>query len=137
MEGKEVQTEKANNKPLVILLISLLTLIAIIVGAILLNLNNRNNRPDNGDLAAECLYGDDESITNCLDDKAFDYYEKDDCIKAMEVYYDVPENRIGQDMLQHLYNEAYSMGVSCEDKSSEEYWLKKIQQLNKGTEARS
>ena len=138
MEGKEVQTEKANNKPLVILLISLLTLIVVIVGVIIIVLNNKNSQPNNQEnLAIECLDGDSELLNDCLDDKAFEYFEEGDCVKALKVYDDVPVDRVDQDTLEYLYDEAYSMSISCEDETLEEYWRKKNDQFNNKTEARS
>lgn len=134
MEGKEVQTEKANNKPLVILLISLLTLIVVIVGIIIV-LNNKNGLGD-GNLARECL--DTEDVTGCLYEKAYNYYENEhDCEKALKVYDDIPAEQFDEYELSDLYNDAYSLSYSCEDESLKNYWEQKFNSLSSRLEGRN
>lgn len=103
------------------LLAIVVVLIVVIVIVSIMN-NNRN-------LAEECLQ-DEETMSECLADKAFSYSMNDDCTNALKVYDDIPADRFDKYTLSDLYNEAYSISVSCGDESLRDYWSKKFEEIS-------
>jgi hypothetical protein len=128
---------KTEIKVLIIALSALVAIILILIAVIIkLSLDNKNSHPPLSDdnLAKECLEGDNEQWMDCLDDKASGYLEERDCEKALKVYEDVPPDWFDKYTLADLYDEAYSLSLSCDDLSLREYWEKKFNNLSKELE---
>ncbi|MBQ6414227.1 hypothetical protein IJI28_01200 [Candidatus Saccharibacteria bacterium] len=127
-----------DTKTLVIVLSSLLLVaIALVVAIVFLPMaNKRNNDYSEDNLAKECLEaGEDMDLSECLEDKSFSYFEEGDCEKALKVYDDVPVGLVSKVELAHLYDEAYSLSLSCDDESLQNYWMGKNDEISNQLEA--
>ena len=122
-----------DNKTLIIVLSSLLLMAVVLVVALvfLSKLNVQKDYYDDNNLAKECLQAENEGkLADCLDEKAFSYYEEGDCEKALKVYDDAPKERFSEYGLSDLYNEAYAMSNSCEDEALINYWAEKYEAVS-------
>ena len=118
---------------LMIVVVALIVVNVIVLttdtGDIVANLGEDN-------LARECLMKeDDASIEYCLSGKAFAFIDEGDCEKALKVYDDIPVEIYDKRHLSYLYDEAYSLSLSCEDESLETYWLNKLNNMTEQLEA--
>ena len=106
-------------------------LVLMIVNALIFMNDNKPGAVINDDnLAKDCLLmADAEEMIQCVDETSFDYYMQDDCDKAMKIYADVPEGMLDKTNLAFLYNEAYSMSLSCGDELSQENWKEKYENI--------
>ena len=121
-----------DTKTLVIVLSSLLLLaVALVIAIVFLPINNQESNDDGDNTAEECLQAENEGkLADCLDEKAFSYYEEGDCEKALKVYDDAPKERFSKYGLSDLYNEAYAMSNSCEDEALINYWAEKYEAVS-------
>lgn len=135
------ESKHAVDAKILVVVLSLLSVVAVIlvVANIMIPVLNRRNYDFSDDnLAKDCLLAEDEmSVDECLEDKAFSYYEEDDCEKALKVYDDIPSGWFEEDTLIHLYDEAYSLSLSCEDESLQSYWEEKNNKFMNRTEAKN
>lgn len=133
----EKQNHKAGVKAIIVVLLVLvfvaIILVVVNVFVLLTNKNDINNLGDDN-LAKECLKGDNEDWMGCLEDKSLEYYDEGDCGSALKVYEDVPPDWVNEYVLADLYNEAYSLSLSCDDLSLQHYWGEKFNDLSKQLE---
>ena len=125
---------KKNEKALLMIL-SLLFLMMVALIVVIVVLATRSNYDKTA--MTECLKNDDElEAVTCIKNLAFSYYEKDGCRTALKIYDDVPEERFEMVFLKNLYNEAYSMSLSC-DESLQKYWKDKYEGIANQLEGRN
>ena len=134
------ENPREDNKSLIVVFLLLLfvaiILVAIIIALFLINRNPAYNLSDDN-LAKECLLAsEDVDLSECLEDKAFSYYEDGDCEKALKVYDDIPVEEFDEYVLSDLYNDAYSMSFDCSDESLQNYWKDKFEGLSSKLEVR-
>ncbi len=111
-------------------LLVFVALVLIIVNALIFMNGNKPGAVNDDNLAKECLsIADAEEMIQCVDETSFDYYMQDDCDKAMKIYADVPEDMLDKTNLAFLYNEAYSMSLSCGDELSQGNWKEKYENI--------
>ena len=136
MDGGESK-KGASNKVLIGVLCGLLVLIVGLgVGVVVVAINNNtDDTEDQGEeeeeIAWDCSQlddGDRDMVLYCLGREANSYYEAGDCVKALKVYDDISEDRFDKSIWASLYNEAYSISLSC-DESLQEYWENKHYEL--------
>ena len=123
-----------HNKNTRSLLVISVTLVIIILILIVVNLlipvfKNNNN------LAKECLEFEDQEAMECLEAKVDLFFDEDDCINALKVYDDIPANRFDKFTLSILYDDAYSMSLSCDNTDLENYWMDKKESISNQLEA--
>ena len=117
---------KVEAKTLVAVL-ALLSVVIVVLIVLIVLLALREEYSDNGGLVGGCYETDDEdAIVECLNEEAFSFYsDENDCEKALKVYDDIPENSLSDRSAAILYDEAYSLSLSCDDLSLQEYWEEK------------
>ena len=97
-----------------------------------------NNKPDVEKVAKECWYLDEEdemSTAECLESKAWMFFEEGDCDSALRVYDYIPTDQYDDYSLSDRYAEAYSLSLSC-DEEKQEYWKNKFEELSNKLEAK-
>lgn len=118
-----------NNVVVLVLLVLMIVMVGLIVANVVVLTRGEDDMIELGDdnLAKDCLQKDnEESMENCLNDRAFDYFMDNDCENALKVYEDVPADRLDKRLVSHLYDEAHSLSMSCDDESLQEYWEDKL-----------
>ena len=128
----EKRQRDRNVKPLInILIILVITIIILILITIITIINNSKDTGDN------CLQEDnEEAIFDCLSEKSFEYYDEDNCEKALKVYSDFPVDNLSTDLKARIYDEAYSLSLDCEDTASQQYWGDKYEKLTSNLEGK-
>ena len=116
----------------VLSLFSIMALVLLVINALLLFRSDNGLSDDN--LAKECLEVNEGSVEGCLNDKSFEYFMEGDCVGALKVYDDI-QDWFDQWTLAHLYDEAYSTSLSCDDESLQNYWKEKLEKVNNQLEA--
>ena len=127
-----------NTKNMIVILSSLallIILLVIIIVAVFIIKNKEYNLSDDN-LAKDCLQNQDDAMHECIEDKAWSYFQAGDCEKALKVYDDIPADRFDKYTLSDFYDEAYSLSLSCEDESLQNYWLNKFESLSNQLEGR-
>lgn len=115
-------------------------LVVMIVVLVIVNmlLPAMNDRADVERLVKPCLElndDDEQTVAGCLEEKAFFYLDEGDCEKALMVYDYIPVERYDDYSLADRYDEAYSLSLSCDDTSKQEYWKNKFEELSNKLEA--
>ena len=125
VDNKQVDS----SKKLVVVLALLSVVVVVLVVLIVLLTPHEKHDGNNGysGLARDCYeIGDEDAIMECLNDKAFSFYsDENDCEKALKVYDDISEGSLSDRSVAMLYDEAYSLSLSCDDSSLQEYWEEK------------
>ena len=125
---------KVDDRVLKLILLVLSSLMVVMIITVIVVVINKQ---DDGDLAKACLQAEnDGAIMDCLDEKAYSYYEEGDCEKALKVYDDVPADRFDEYTLSDIYQEAYALSDGCKDKSLRKYWLDKYSEATDHLEGR-
>lgn len=135
------ESEHSFDTKVLIAVLSLLSVVAVVlvVANILVPiLNGRRYDFSDDNLAKECLeMKDDLSAESCIEEKVYSYYDEGDCENALKVYDDIPDSWFEEDYMGYIYDDAYSISLSCEDESSQAYWENKNNKFSNQTEARN
>jgi uncharacterized membrane protein YvbJ len=110
-----------------LIVFGLLLAIIIVLGVSIIFLNMREEHDISSGLIRDCFETNDEdAIMECLNEKAFSIYaDENNCEKALKVYDDIPDDSMSDRSIAMLYDEAYSLSLSCDDLSLRTYWNEK------------
>lgn len=132
-----MQKVNDNHKKISItVLVSLLVVIVVlIVVNVAIGIKQNGNTDDGAD--SDCLkLKSEEEVLDCIDEEAFSRYETVGCEEALKVYDEVPEGLFDDAWLELVYDNAYSLSLSCNE-SLQEYWSVKFSNVAARTEARN
>lgn len=122
--------------------ISIVVLVSLLVAIIVLVFVNiaiglKHSEEVGNEIETDCTkLKDKEEALDCIDEKAFSNYQTAGCEEALKVYDEVPEGLFDDAWLELVYDNAYSLSLSCNE-SLQEYWSVKFSNIAARTEARN